>query len=137
MIAKIIKALKNEKGQSVIELAITLPVLIMILSAIVDFGWLFMHQNIIDYCSRDGARYAVVHSDSTIAIKNYVLSIAPDDMSDSMEIDVTFTDPADPTEGDVIVTINSDVAVLTPIVGLFLPGDTINLDAACTMKVEE
>ncbi|WKY45704.1 TadE/TadG family type IV pilus assembly protein [Eubacteriaceae bacterium ES2] len=136
MIAKIIEKLKNEKGQSVIELAVSLPVLIMILCAIVDFGWLFMHQNIIDYCSREGARFAIVHSDSSTEIENHILAIAPDNIAGSLNIDVNFTNSTNPRLGDVEVSINSDVPVLTPIVGLFLAGDTFNLEASCTMKVE-
>lgn len=136
MIAKFIRKIINEDGQAVVELAITLPILIMILCAIIDFGWFFTNQNTMDYCTRDGARYAIVHSSSVNAIKTYVRDIAPDAIADSLVINVTFSNPANPTLGDVTVEVNGDVNVLTPIAGVFTQGQTMNLSSTCIMKVE-
>ena len=136
MFAKIIRWVKKEDGQAVVELAITLPILIMILCAIVDFGWLFTNQNSIDNCSREGARFAIVHSTSTTAIANHVREVAPDYLADSLVIKVTFTNTANQRLGDVKVEVSSDVDVLTPIVGVFVKGQTMNLKSSCTMKVE-
>lgn len=69
--------MKKEDGQAIVELAISLPILIMILCAIIDFGWLFMNQNSIDY-AREGARYAIVHSSSKSAIEAHIRAIAPE-----------------------------------------------------------
>lgn len=136
MFAHIIKRIKNEDGQAIVELAITLPILIMILCAIIDFGWLFMNQNSIDYCSREGARYAIVHSTSKTAIEDHIRALAPENMASSVDITITFSNPSNPRLGDVIVDISDDVNILTPIVGVFVQGETINLSSSCTMKVE-
>lgn len=136
MFANIIKRLKKEDGQAVVELAITLPILIMILCGIIDFGWLFMNQNSIDYCSREGARYAIVHSTSKIAIEEHIRTIAPDNIADTIDINITFTNTSNPRLGDVVIEIDDDIAVLTPIAGVFVQGETMNLSSSCTMKVE-
>jgi Flp pilus assembly protein TadG len=127
----------NNKGQAIVELAITLPILIMILCAIIDFGWIFMNQNIVDHSAREGARYAIVHSSSTIAIQNYTEAVIPDNMVDEgTTIIVSFSTPSNPREGDVTVTVNREITALTPVVGVFTQGEIINLESACTMKVE-
>ncbi|MBC3804342.1 hypothetical protein GH808_07850 [Acetobacterium fimetarium] len=136
MFANIIRWVKKEEGQAVVELAITLPILIMILCAIIDFGWLFTNQNSIDNCSREGARFAIVHSSSTTAIADHVRAVAPDYLADSLVIKVTFTNSASPRLGDVKVEVSSDVDVLTPLTGVFVQGDTMNLKSSSTMKVE-
>ncbi|MBC3796500.1 hypothetical protein GH807_05465 [Acetobacterium tundrae] len=136
MFADIIRWIRKEDGQAVVELAITLPILIMILCAIIDFGWLFTNQNIVDNCSREGARFAIVHSSGTTAIADHVRAVAPDYIANSLVITVTFTNPTNPSLGDVKVAVNGNVNVLTPIVGVFVHGDTINLSSSCTMKVE-
>jgi Flp pilus assembly protein TadG len=136
MFANIVKKIKKEDGQALVELAITLPILIMILCAIIDFGWLFTNQNILDYCTREGARFAIVHSTSSTAIRDHIRSIAPANIANSMVIDVVFSNSTNPRLGDVQVDIHADVAVLTPIVGVFVKDQTMNLDSSCTMKVE-
>ena len=136
MFANIIKRIKKEDGQAIVELAITLPILIMILCAIIDFGWLFTNQNSIDNCSREGARFAIVHSTSVPTIKEHVRAVAPDNIADSLVINVTFSNPSNPSLGDVLVEVNGDIDILTPIVGVFIQGETMNLSSSCTMKVE-
>ena len=136
MLTNIIKWIKREDGQAVVELAITLPILIMILCAIIDFGWLFMNQNSIDYASREGARYAIVNASSKTAIEAHIRAIAPDNIASTATITVTFTNTSNPRLGDVIIDISDDVNILTPIVGVFVRGETMNLSSSCTMKVE-
>ena len=136
MFANIIKKMKKEDGQAIVELAISLPILIMILCAIIDFGWLFMNQNSIDYASREGARYAIVHSSSKSAIEAHIRAIAPENNATTAEINITFTNVSNPRLGDVVIEISDDVAILTPIVGVFVQGETMNLSSSCTMKVE-
>lgn len=131
MLSFITRKLKKENGQAVVELAITLPILIMILCAIIDFGWLFNNQIMIDNCSREGARYAIVHSSETVAtIKNYTRSVAPSYLSDALTINVVYAN------GNVTVGVNGNVDVLTPIVGVFTQGQTLALSSSSTMKVE-
>ncbi|MBK5244583.1 MAG: pilus assembly protein, partial [Eubacteriaceae bacterium] len=127
---------KKEDGQAVVELAITLPILIMILCAIIDFGWIFTNQNIIDNASREGARYAIVHSTNVTAIETYTKSVTPANIRNNLTVTVTFSNPSNPRQGDVTVVVAGGVTALTPIVGVFTQGEIINLDSSCTMKVE-
>lgn len=131
--------IRVEKGQAVVELAITLPILLMILCGIIDFGWIFANQNIIDHCSREGARYAIVNSvdaGSAVDIESFTRSLAPEHIRDELEIEVSYSDPSNPRLGDVRVEVSGGVKVLTPIAGVFTRGQTVDLNAFCVMKVE-
>ena len=133
------KLKKNEKGQAFVELAIVLPLLLMILCGIIDYGWIFTNQNTIDHCAREGARYAIIHAEDSGAITeitNYTKALAPSNISNSLIVTVTFTNPSFPRLGDVTVLVNRDTEALTPIAGIFTTGQTINLTSSCTMKVE-
>lgn len=136
MFSYLIRKLRKEEGQAVVELALTLPILIMILCGIIDFGWIFTNQNIIDNASREGARYAIVHSTDVAVIKTYTKSVTPDNIRNSLTVTVTFSNPSAPRQGDVTVDVDGGVTALTPIAGVFTQGAIINLDSSCTMKVE-
>lgn len=139
MFNKIIKKIKNENGQAFVELALTLPVLLLILGGIIDFGWIFTNQNIVDHLAREGARYAIVNStvaNATTVIRTYTKNLAPVNIRDSLTVNITFSNTFNPRLGDVTVEVLGVVDVLTPITGVFTNGQTINLDSSCRMKVE-
>jgi hypothetical protein len=45
------------RGQSTVELALTLPVLMLLVLGIVDFGRVFVSANVLTHATRDAARY--------------------------------------------------------------------------------
>ena len=53
--------LMGEKGQTVVEVAIVLPILLVILLGIIDFGRVFYAAVTISNASRVGARYVFDH----------------------------------------------------------------------------
>jgi len=91
--------LKRSEGQSLAELALTLPILLIILLGVVDFGRVFYDYVTITNASREGARYGSMYPLSTDEIKSRVqqeaagtLTISDDDItvtSDSETITVT------------------------------------------------
>ncbi|HEY5557306.1 TadE family protein [Acetobacterium sp.] len=132
MFSYIINKFKKEDGQAMVEFAIILPILIMILCGIIDFGWYFTNQNIIDNCSREGARYASVTPEATEAETEAAITTKINDMAPSYLTisEIIYSYPI----GDVKVEVFGEVAALTPIVGVF--EETIPLYSSCTMRVE-
>lgn len=131
---------KNENGQSVVELALTLPILILVLCAIIDFGWVFSNKLLILYSSREGARYGAVNAtapESQTLIIEKTLDTIPSYLKDRVVVSVTFSDNSVPENGDVKVYIVCNVKPLTPLTGIFIQGENIVLDAKCVMKVEQ
>lgn len=125
---------KNESGQSVVEAALVIPLFILILCGILDFGWIFTNQLMVNNCSREGARYAVVHSDEmdlTSLITSRVLSTSGIMDTTNLTVDVQFVGSE-----DIKVTVTNRIKVLTPIAGIFVAGQDIELDSTCVMRVE-
>ena len=76
---KMIKRLRCQKGVAAIEFAIVLPLLMMIVFGIIEFGLLMYDKQVITNASREGARIGIsdaVVSDAEIeaVVDNYVLN---------------------------------------------------------------
>lgn len=122
----------KELGQSLVETALTLPIFLLILCGILDFGWLYTNQLLLNNSSREAARFAVVNSNDpnlqtvvTNKAKSFVLIGNPDDVT----VTVSLVKP------EVTVTVDRTVPVLTPIVGAFYENNQADLTATTTMRI--
>jgi Flp pilus assembly protein TadG len=52
--------LKSQRGAELIEMALILPLLLLVLVGIVDFGFLFQRYEVLTNAAREGARMAVL-----------------------------------------------------------------------------
>ena len=50
----------RERGQAVIELALTLPLLLLVLTGIIDFGFQFQRYEVVTNAAREGARVGML-----------------------------------------------------------------------------
>ena len=70
------KRLQSESGAELIEVALTLPLLMLVLLGIIEFGFVFQQYEVITNAAREGARVAVLPSYSTddakTRIQNYL-----------------------------------------------------------------
>ena len=125
--------MKSEKGQALVEFALILPIALLILCAVIDFGWLFAHELILSSAVRDGARVGITcadDSDFSARVNSCVLNDAS--ICDAASLSIT---PA-VSGGDVIVRANYTLQMLTPMAPLIVGGMTYNIEASCTMKAE-
>ncbi len=135
----IARFLRNEKGQAVIELAVTIPLLLLVLCAIIDFGWIITNKMFLTYSSREGARYGIVHatdSNAEASIAEKVEEVAPSYIKEKITVKVLFSDPYDIRSGDISVQVSCVIKALTPLTGIFTTDQNIPLDSVCVMKVE-
>jgi len=133
-----LRFLKNEDGQAVVEFALIAPILIIILCGIVDFGWIFSAQIATDNCAREGARYASSCSDysaSQAETISKVQSVASDIIKNNISVVVSYSNPVSPQSGDVSVKVVSEVKALTIVASTVFGGSTFNLESSVTMKV--
>jgi Flp pilus assembly protein TadG len=106
--------MKSERGQSVVEFALVLPLLIVMLFAIVDISRVFHASLTLDHAGREAARAASVHQEADevrqTAVENASsISLAP--------ASVSINPPSDRVTGDnVEVTIKYNVSFLTPLI---------------------
>ncbi|MBQ3602383.1 MAG: pilus assembly protein [Clostridia bacterium] len=133
------KKQKREDGQAMVEFALILPIFLLILCGIIDFGWLFYNQLSLNNACREGARYAVVHTDEnadTQSIINHIENISSTVFAnDGVDITVTYSSPSDPTAGDVTVSMQADISFFTPVLSTIL-GKEKTITSTVIMKVE-
>ena len=125
----------RRKGQTLIETALLLPIFILILAGILDFGWLLGNQLMVSTGSRDGARYAIVNRGaSNLASLGASRVHANPGLSSTEDVTVTIVLSTD--QLDRTVTVAKDVQVLTPLAGALLGGQEITLTSSTVMRVE-
>ena len=147
---KISKLLKNQDGASAVEFAIVLPLFVVLIFGIIEFGVIMYNKAIITNASREGARFAilfdsVVHTD--LDIENKVKEHLKFDPIDNSSILINLGGasapptisvlPPDRKTGDsisVTVTYPYDFMLLPD----FLPGlpQTLTLNGITTMRME-
>lgn len=133
------KFFKKESGQAIVEFAIVLPILLIILCGIIDFGWVFYNMLSLENCTRDGARYATVNagnSECVLMTETKIRNISTDSLKDNLAISVSFSSPHTPVEGDVTVLVYTKVKLLTPVAGAFFDNQEVQLSYSVTMKAE-
>lgn len=127
------RLLKSRSGQSLVEMAIILPVLLMLIFGMVEFGRILSSYLIMENLSRDAARYGVVgHTDAEIT--NLINTENPGLDSDILDIDINPTGTR--TRGTALtITLGYSVDIVSPIISDLLP-NPFPLETSCTMMVE-
>lgn len=138
------KQLRDEKGQSMVEFALVLPVLILVVFGIIDFGWLFFNKLAIENGAREGARYAAVQAaeQSITAMQTDVEERVAPNISVAHTVTISQRDmdiDADGTDDIKYVTVQveADVPLLTPIIGAFFTDNQCHMSSIVEMHVEQ
>jgi hypothetical protein len=154
--------LKNIRGIAAVEFALVLPLFVLLIFAVMDFGWYFFVQHTIQFATREGSRFALVGSTLTdddgntmtreasivktiqenaemaVDPEKLTISIFPvadDDYGDPDDWEGT-QDAGDP--GDYMrVKTSYTYYFLTPLIGRFFPGSSIVVKAEATYKNED
>jgi Flp pilus assembly protein TadG len=121
---------QSEHGQGLTELAIALPVLLLLLLGMLDVGRAFWALVALRDAVAEGASYAASYPTRTTEIKERaaesstaLVVLSPDMFS------VDYVDP--PTAGQPItVTVAYDFELLNPVGNAIVPGGTLTLRAA-------
>lgn len=126
---------KWRKGQTLIETALLLPIFILILAGILDFGWILGNQLMVSNGSRDGARYAIVNSDAS-DLESLVSTRVHANPGLSSTTDVSVSVGLSADQLDMTIVVAKKVKVLTPLAGALLGGQEIILTSSTVMRVE-
>ncbi|WP_224279551.1 TadE/TadG family type IV pilus assembly protein [Nocardioides lacusdianchii] len=70
------KITRGERGASAVEFALVMPILLLMLVGIINFGLLFGQNLALSNAARQAARYAVVQGNSCDAVKGQAVSAA-------------------------------------------------------------
>ena len=93
----------TRSGQTLVEFALALPVIILLFLAVLDFGRAIFAFNTVSNAARDGARVAIVDQRSTAGVSNAAQAAADQaiglglDPTDPSEVRVSYLDPDNPS----------------------------------------
>ncbi|MCL5985847.1 MAG: pilus assembly protein [Actinobacteria bacterium] len=123
-----LKIIKGENGASAVEFAIILPLLVVLIFGIVEFGIAYNNYLAITHAAREGARVAAVdltNPDLENIIRERAYPVTPDVISVSTPEGVKIGDP-------VVVEITYTIHIEIPFVGSW----DIPLTSRATMRLE-
>jgi len=123
--------IRGNRGQSMIEFALVLPLLLAILFGITEFGRAWMTANILTSAAREGARLAVVTGPDVAAVTTRVTDVCTAAGVTPTQITVTGPD----VDRKVTVEVRADFQVLTGTILSSFSG-TIPLRATSVMRHE-
>jgi len=119
---KKLKFTRNSDGQSLVELALLLPFLMLLILGMVEFGWLLNGKITLTSAAREGARVAVLYDNRTAAEDKVEAAVTNAIRGSSLNNPEIIS--IDYNSESVIVTVK---ARINPIVGFFLGTDPIDL----------
>jgi len=134
------KHIKSERGQSLVELAISIVILVYLLAGAVEFGLVFFQYVQLRDAAQEGALYGSLHppadaaADTTdIENRARAASSSPIDLTGdpSVTVDVVVTDGQYCEGGSLQVTVSYPHQVFMPFMSQFI-GQTVNLNAVVT-----
>ncbi len=133
----------GEKGQALVEFALLVPIFLILLFAIVDFGMGFYSWITVTNSAREGARFGAVQASTDDIIQR--VKDTSDLINEDAKMTVTVTNAAD-NGGDpgesVVVKVDYKYDLITPLASLiaFLSGDTfgstLTLSSTAEMRLE-
>ncbi len=143
-----------EKGATVVEFALIVPLLLILLMAIIELGALFWVNMTMQHAVREGARYAITGRidldpnpnpadrlrPAAVAEKIKLSSLG---LYDSVVTDLIVTDP----DGNVltgfggpgetlVINLHCSWPLLTPLIRPFFDGGSYNFQVSSTMRNE-
>jgi uncharacterized repeat protein (TIGR01451 family) len=134
---------RRSHGQGLVELALILPVLLLLLLGIIEFSYVFAAYSGLFNAAREGARYGVVHPTDVSGIVSSTTGKIL--LGDPAAVDIgvaydegpgtaVFTDTGRVQIGDrVLVQLSYDLPTITPVIQPIAPTLPIRTQAARTV----
>ncbi|MGI5822387.1 MAG: TadE/TadG family type IV pilus assembly protein [Dethiobacteria bacterium] len=127
----------NKKGQSLVETALLLPIMLLAVLGLIQFAMIFSGQIVIASAAKEGARLAVVGK-SDAAVKDKVMAVSslmPFIRIDPAGIEIEPAPAARYEDGDVTVEFTAAVGAV-PFFDRVLNKDLFILSAKAEMRCE-
>jgi hypothetical protein len=129
-----------QKGQSLVELAVSMIIILLLLLGAVEFGMaLFQYVTIRD-AAQEGALYGSINPEDETGIIERTIAAASDMVALSPgDVDVSWSNDAKKCEGltggaphSITVTITYNHAIIFPLIGPIIGDDDITLTGSVT-----
>ena len=137
---------RRPRGQALVEFAFVVPLFLLLMFAIIDFGRYVYYVQVINNAAREGARYAIVHGSKGIpatgpgssdsggdkvksVVRNYAIGVIGSDAD--LVIDPQWPDGTNVRESTVRVAVTYGFRSLIPLV----PIPTIEITGESTLVI--
>jgi Flp pilus assembly protein TadG len=129
---------RREGGQSAVELALTLPLVLLLICGLLEMGWLASTKLVMDNVTREGVRVGIIATSSsanTSDVIDRINDMKPDYMTGTIDITVSYSNPSDFRDGDITVVTQYDLSPLMPLTEFLTVDGVFHLQSECTMKM--
>ncbi len=106
--------LTNNRGQAIVETALVLPIIVLVLFAIVEFGLVFNQYIVVTAAAREGARAAAVSDD--MAAQNAVADAVASISNNGLTVSIAYSGGIREQGKPVTVTVSKPIEVTTPMI---------------------
>lgn len=139
---------KNDRGAAMIEMALTLPLLLLLSVSVFEFGRAFQTWQVLTNATREGARIASLPGTTDAAVSTRVQEyLAAGQLPSASFSSILITRDVmisiggvDKSASKVTVSYPFEFMVLQPVAGLVVPGtdvgEPITLSVSATMRNE-
>ena len=125
----------SDKGQTLVEFVLLLPIIILLVFGLFDFGRIVYYKSVLTNAAREGARYGSTDPSSTssieAAVERHLYGIRPEDIT----IEIVDTGP---TTNNIRVTVSYNFLPATPVITTFINSedDELTLSSQSLMRIE-
>ena len=124
---------RSERGAVAVEFAILLPVFLLLVCGIMDFGNIYYQLHNVNEAAREGARQTAV-SQSLSTAASTTIAYIKSNYNNNYNVTVV---PSPPVSGsNVTVTVTSSVTINTPMISVFFPSNPYPVKGTTVMRVE-
>lgn len=129
----IFRYIKNNRGQAIVEMALVLPIILLIMAGTIEFGRILHQYIVVTAAAREGARSAAVRNDDTTVINTAKAAAVSIDRG---QLNISI-DPALRSRGDAVrVTVTNYVTINIPLISRLLPENPYPVQGTAIMRVE-
>jgi Flp pilus assembly protein TadG len=133
--------LNGSEGQALIEFALILPLFLLLLFGMIDFGRAYSASVTLTNAAREGARYGVIQPTNTSGIISRVQTTAGPYNDSNLGVTPSCS-PSCSSGNDVIVQTTYQFSFITPLAAIanFVSGgalpSTLSLKSSANMRIE-
>ncbi len=126
------RLIRNQRGNVLIEFVLGLTVLSLLAMGVIEFGFLYQTQVVLDNGAREGARVAATGGSASV-----IQTAVDGAVADLNTANVTLTTSVGPGPDGLMATVELGypVTINTPIIAQFFPS-TVVLQSMTSMRLE-
>jgi Flp pilus assembly protein TadG len=126
--------MRRKRGQATLEIALALPIMVMVFCGIVDFGRIFHASSHLNIVSQEAARLAGLGKSDTEVV-NYVKEKTNLKDKAAVKVSINPVQSARRSGDYVTLGIAYEIKYITPLIGKLLPSP-FKINVKSTIRVE-